>query len=103
MKRALIAGGSLGGLFAALLLRQAGWEAIVFERSGSDLASRGVGVGSHPEQLDVMRRIGVSLDESMAVPITERIWLGEDGAVIARLPFQKVMTPGGAFMRPCGV
>ena len=46
MARALIIGGSLGGLFAGLLLRQAGWDVTVFERSSGDLASRGVGIGT---------------------------------------------------------
>ncbi len=40
MARALIIGGSLGGLFAGLLLRQAGWDVTVLERSVGDLASR---------------------------------------------------------------
>lgn len=99
MSRALIVGGSLGGLFAALLLRQAGWDVTVFERSAGDLAGRGVGVGTHPEQMDVMRRIGVTVDASLGVPITSRICLGRDGAVIARLPFAKVMSSWGRLYR----
>ncbi len=99
MRRALIIGGSLGGLLAGLSLRQAGWDVTVFERSARDLASRGVGVGTHPEQLDVMRRIGVAADPSIGVPITERICLGRDSAVIARLPFAKVMSSWGRLYR----
>jgi 2-polyprenyl-6-methoxyphenol hydroxylase-like FAD-dependent oxidoreductase len=94
MKRALVVGGSLGGLFAGLL-RQAGWDVTVFERSASDLASRGVGVGTHPGQMDVMRRIGVDVDPSIGVAITSRICLGRDGAVIADLPFEKMMSSWG--------
>ena len=92
MKRALVIGGSLGGLFAGLLLRQAGWDVTVFERSARDLASRGVGVGTHPEQLAIQRRVGATADASIGVSIAERICLGRDGAVIERLPFHKVMT-----------
>ena len=44
---ALIIGGSLGGLFAAHLLRAAGWQVDVFERSTEDLAGRGAGLGTH--------------------------------------------------------
>jgi hypothetical protein len=95
MRRALIAGGSLAGLFAALLLRQAGWDVTVLERSARDLASRGVGVGTHPEQVAIMRRVGIDLDPSLGVPIAERICLGPDGDVIARLPFSKVMSAWG--------
>jgi 2-polyprenyl-6-methoxyphenol hydroxylase-like FAD-dependent oxidoreductase len=32
-RRALVIGGSLGGLLAANLLRRAGWHAVVFERN----------------------------------------------------------------------
>ncbi|HVY15073.1 MAG TPA: FAD-dependent monooxygenase [Rhodopila sp.] len=95
MRRALVIGGSLGGLFAGLLLRQAGWDVTVFERSPRDLASRGVGVGTHPEQLDVMRRVGSTVDPSIGVPIRRRICLGRDGSIAAELPFQKVMSSWG--------
>src|SRR5664279_2174783 len=92
MARALIIGGSLGGLFAGLLLRQAGWDVTVFERSTGDLASRGVGIGTHVELFDVMRRLGIVVDESIGVSFTSRFCLGHDGAVIARLPFEKTLT-----------
>jgi 2-polyprenyl-6-methoxyphenol hydroxylase-like FAD-dependent oxidoreductase len=99
MGRALIIGGSLGGLFAGLLLRQAGWGVTVFERSSGDLASRGVGIGTHVELFDVMRRLGVAVDESIGVAITSRICLGPDGAVIARLPFEKILSSWALFYR----
>ena len=41
-------GGSIGGLTAALLLRDAGWEVDVFERSAALLAGRGGGIVLHP-------------------------------------------------------
>ena len=99
MARALIVGGSLGGLFAGLLLRQAGWQVTVFERSTGDLASRGVGIGTHAELFAVMRRLGVTVDESIGVPVTSRICLGHDGAVIARLPFEKILSSWTLFYR----
>ncbi len=99
MGRALIVGGSLGGLFASLLLRQAGWDVTVFERSAGDLASRGAGVGTHVELFDVMRRLGITVDESIGVSITSRICLGRDGTVIARLPFAKILSSWSLFYR----
>ena len=92
MGRALIIGGSLGGLFAGLLLRQSGWEVTVFERSTGDLASRGVGIGTHVEMFDVMRRLGITVDESIGVSFSSRFCFGHDGSVIARLPFDKILT-----------
>lgn len=99
MGRALIIGGSLGGLLAGLLLRQAGWDVTVFERSTGDLASRGVGIGTHVEMFDIMRRLGITVDESIGVAVTSRICIGKDGAVIARLPFEKILTSWALFYR----
>jgi 2,6-dihydroxypyridine 3-monooxygenase len=44
MPRAVIMGGSLGGLTAALVLRDAGCDVRVFERSSSALRARGAGI-----------------------------------------------------------
>jgi len=92
MARALIIGGSLGGLFAGLLLRQAGWDVTVFEKSAGDLASRGVGIGTHVEMFDIMRRLGIVVDESIGQSFSSRFCLARDGSVIARLPFDKILT-----------
>ena len=46
--RAAVVGGSIGGLTAGLLLRDAGWEVDVFERSGVVLQGRGGGIVLHP-------------------------------------------------------
>ena len=71
--RALIIGGSLGGLFAAHMLRIAGLDVEVYERSGDDLASRGAGIGTHDEMLEVVRRIGIPVDGAMGVNVRDRI------------------------------
>ena len=60
--RALVIGGSVGGLFAAHLLRQAGWHVRVFERAAGDLGDRGTGIGTREELFAVMRRIGLAAD-----------------------------------------
>jgi 2,6-dihydroxypyridine 3-monooxygenase len=49
--RAVVVGGSIGGLTAALLLRDAGWEVDVFERSGGVLEGRGGGIVLHPSTI----------------------------------------------------
>ena len=60
-RRALIVGGSLGGLFAGNLLRRVGWDIDIFERSPHDLDSRGGGIVLQPEVVEVFRRAGVDL------------------------------------------
>ena len=47
--RALVVGGSMSGLLAALLLRRAGWDVDVFERVESELAGRGAGIVAQPD------------------------------------------------------
>ena len=67
--RAVVIGGSLGGLLAAHLLRSTGWDAVVFERNAEELASRGVGLGTHPQLIDVIRRAGIAFDETMGIRV----------------------------------
>ena len=81
-KHALIVGGSLGGLFAASLLRKIGWTTTVFERSKEVLASRGAGLGTTRELAETMRRAGARLDTSMAVEMTGYVWLDAAGRIV---------------------
>jgi 2-polyprenyl-6-methoxyphenol hydroxylase-like FAD-dependent oxidoreductase len=60
-RRALIIGGSLGGLFTGNLLRQIGWNVDIFERSTHDLDSRGGGIVLQPEVVEVFHRAGVDI------------------------------------------
>ena len=43
-KSAIIVGGSVGGLFAGVLLRRAGWHVNIYERSTSGLEGKGAGL-----------------------------------------------------------
>lgn len=80
-KRALVIGGSIGGLFAASWLRAIGWNVTVFERVKDDLASRGAGIGTHEELRAVIRRLGLTVDESIGVWVHTRICLDRGGRV----------------------
>lgn len=48
MPRVAVAGGSIGGLTAAILLLDLGCDVTVYERSGAELQSRGAGIVAHP-------------------------------------------------------
>ncbi len=62
--RAAVVGGSLGGLYAALLLRDLGIDVDIYERSPVELAQRGAGIGFLPEsQRYLVERADVALDE----------------------------------------
>lgn len=56
--RVCIAGGSVGGLTAALVLRDAGCDVRVFERSSTALQARGAGIAALDTTLDYLLRRG---------------------------------------------
>jgi 2-polyprenyl-6-methoxyphenol hydroxylase-like FAD-dependent oxidoreductase len=78
----LVIGGSVGGLFAANLLRSIGWESSVFERTRGNLADRGTGIGTRDELFAVMRRIGIAVDATIGVSVRSRICLDRSGATV---------------------
>jgi 2-polyprenyl-6-methoxyphenol hydroxylase-like FAD-dependent oxidoreductase len=80
-RRALIIGGSVGGLMAGSLLRANGWDVGIYERAQGDLAGRGAGLGLSAELIAVMRRIGARIDPSIAVPVPANQWIEPDGTV----------------------
>jgi salicylate hydroxylase len=55
--RALVIGGGIGGMAAAIALERAGLEAIVFEQS-AELAEIGAGIGMHANAMRVLHRFG---------------------------------------------
>ena len=63
-RRALVVGGSMSGLLAALLLRRAGWDVDVFERVESELAGRGAGIVAQPDLIATLRRLGLDATRS---------------------------------------
>lgn len=81
-KRALIIGGSLGGLFAGNMLQQAGWDVDIFERSAQDLDSRGGGIVLQPEVVALIRRSGIERDwDNLGVRSAHRVVFRPDGSV----------------------
>jgi 2-polyprenyl-6-methoxyphenol hydroxylase-like FAD-dependent oxidoreductase len=93
-------GGSLGGLFAASLLRQLGWEVDVYERVASDLASRGAGIGTHAELLSVLARLGITLEERLGAQVGERVCLDREGNAVHRAPWGHIMSGWANVYRP---
>jgi 2-polyprenyl-6-methoxyphenol hydroxylase-like FAD-dependent oxidoreductase len=91
-RRAIIVGGSLGGLLAAHLLRSTGWNAVVFERNAEELASRGVGLGTHPQLISAIRRAGIAFDETMGIRVPNVICLDRDGKIVVSQPTTRTMS-----------
>ena len=90
-RRALIVGGSMSGLLAALLLRRAGWDVDVFERVESELAGRGAGIVAQPDLIETLRRLGIDATD-LGVEITSRIILDTSGRVAGKFACPQVLT-----------
>jgi 2-polyprenyl-6-methoxyphenol hydroxylase-like FAD-dependent oxidoreductase len=82
--RALIIGGSLGGLLAANTLRTIGWRVDVFERSPHALDSRGGGIVLQPDVLHAFHFAGIRPAGALGVASGDRIYLDRAGSVVRR-------------------
>ena len=81
MPAVAVVGGSLGGLTAALLLRDIGCDVTVYERSRETLQARGAGIAVLPETLRYpVERLGVPVGRITSSTGWIR-FLGRDGGV----------------------
>lgn len=94
--RAIVVGGSMSGLFTALLLRRAGWRVDVFERIGAELSGRGAGIVTHAELFDILHRVGIDRDMArVGVVVAGRRVLARDGTIAGELALPQVLTSWG--------
>ncbi|HDR9882297.1 TPA: FAD-dependent oxidoreductase [Burkholderia cenocepacia] len=91
-RKAVIVGGSLGGLFAANLLLRSNWDVTVLERVPDELAGRGAGIVTHPELLDALTAAGVEVNDDIGVIVHSRITLNADGTVAGACPLTQTLT-----------
>ena len=92
MARILVAGGSLGGLFAANLLSRAGHDVLVLEKAAGTLDGRGAGIVTHAPLLDGLRRAGIAIDDTLGVQVQSRVALNADGSVAATTELPQLLT-----------
>lgn len=92
LPRALVVGGSLGGLYAALALRDAGWAVDVFERSPHALDGRGAGIVVQPETVRYLEERGLLNTEAISTEARWRRYLGRDGGVVDAMPIRQRFT-----------
>ena len=98
-RRAVVAGGSLGGLFAANLLHRSGWDVHVYERVRDELSGRGAGIVTHPELLDILQKAGVTIDTTIGVEVPSRVTLGRGGDIVGERPRRQILTSWGRLYR----
>lgn len=83
-RRAIVIGGSISGLLAALLLQRRGWHVDVYERSVGALAGRGAGIVAQPELREVLAAAGIGDIGEIGVRVETRILLDRDGRELIR-------------------
>jgi 2,6-dihydroxypyridine 3-monooxygenase len=77
-----VVGGSIGGLTAGLLLRDAGHDVRVFERSPAELAQRGAGIGLLPETSRYLTECaGVDIDD-ISIATSHIRYLSRDNSIL---------------------
>ena len=93
--KAIVVGGSLGGLFAANMLVRNGWEVEIMERTPEALTGRGAGIVTHPELFDALAAAGVVVDDSIGVRVDTRITLARDGTTVSDREMPQTLTAWG--------
>jgi 2-polyprenyl-6-methoxyphenol hydroxylase-like FAD-dependent oxidoreductase len=99
-RRAIIIGGSVGGLFAANLLHRRGWDVQVYDRVPGSLESRGTGIAHHPETEAILARAGVQDRHAPGVRVDGRVAVGPDGAILASQRYPQYVTAWGRVFNP---
>jgi 2,6-dihydroxypyridine 3-monooxygenase len=81
MPSVVVMGGSVGGLTAALVLRDAGCEVRVFERSAAALQARGAGIAALPATLRYLTERGGRSEADVCSSTDWIRFLGPDGGI----------------------
>jgi len=92
MRRAIVVGGSLGGLFAGAMLMRSGWDVAIVERTEERLEGRGAGLGVHPPMLQALLAAGAKVDGGVGVAVGGRTAFARDGAIVGELRMPQFCT-----------
>jgi 2-polyprenyl-6-methoxyphenol hydroxylase-like FAD-dependent oxidoreductase len=90
--KAVIAGGSVGGLFIGHMLLRQGWAVEVFERVAGGLESRGAGIAGHAELTAILNAIGVSSDRPPGIDVSGRVAFDRHGNQLASFDYPQYLT-----------
>src|SRR6202158_1866037 len=90
--KAVIVGGSVGGLFIGHMLLRQGWAVEVFERVAGGLESRGAGIAGHAELTAILKAIGVSGDRPPGIDVSGRVAFDRYGNQLGSFDYPQYLT-----------
>jgi 2-polyprenyl-6-methoxyphenol hydroxylase-like FAD-dependent oxidoreductase len=96
---AIVIGGSVAGLSAAIMLGRSGWRVDVYERAQQDLVNRGAGIATQDVLYAALAAAGVELRAEMGVPSSGRVMFDRDGRICATHAMVQTMTSWGLIYR----
>src|SRR6202051_270121 len=91
-RKAVIAGGSVGGLFIGNMLLRQGWAVEIFEGVVGGLESRGAGIAGHGELTAILQALGVSSDRPPGIDVSGRIAFDRYGNQLASFDYPQYLT-----------
>lgn len=97
--RALVVGGSIGGLTTALLLRRLGFDVSVYERTPTDLDGRGGGIVLQPDTLRWFAECSNQHPEEVSTATRYVQYLGAGNEILHRDDAPWSYTSWGTFYR----
>ena len=85
--KAVVVGGSVGGLFVGNFLFRQGWDVEIYERAHEGLASRGLGIAAHDELEALFTAAGAKLPQPLGIEVTGRSAFDRTGHLMASFDF----------------
>jgi 2-polyprenyl-6-methoxyphenol hydroxylase-like FAD-dependent oxidoreductase len=96
MPRAVVIGAGIGGLTAAIALKQTGWEVAVYERA-PDLREVGAGISLWTNAVKVLRKLDVGEPiENIAAPLADSEMRSWHGRLLLATDFRELYRKLGA-------
>jgi len=92
MKKAIIVGGSMGGLLAGNILVREGWTVEVLERTKGGLEARGAGIVPQRSLLAALERAGVTVPPDIGIRIEKRAAYDLEGNAFATHRYEQFAT-----------
>lgn len=92
MKKAIVVGGSMGGMLAANMLVREGWSVDILERTRGALEGRGAGIVPQRSLLAALSRAGVTVRPDIGIRVIRRVAYDRDGTAFATHPYEQYST-----------